>query len=144
MARGLTPKQEKFAQVYVETGNASEAYRAAYACERMKSATVNRRAFDQLENGKISARVKELQAAGQKRHETTLDTIIEELELAREAAMREDPSKSAAVSASMGKAKLLGLIEDKHRVTGSIAVAQLPPLPPEAATAILDRLLEEI
>ena len=56
MARGLTPKQEKFAQVYVETGNASEAYRAAYACERMKSATVNRRAFDQLENGGAGGR----------------------------------------------------------------------------------------
>ena len=27
----LTPKQEKFCQVFIETGNASEAYRQAYA-----------------------------------------------------------------------------------------------------------------
>ena len=30
MTRPLTPKQERFAQAYVELGNASEAYRAVY------------------------------------------------------------------------------------------------------------------
>ncbi|MGU9998175.1 terminase small subunit, partial [Bordetella avium] len=37
----LTPKQEAFALAYVETGNASEAYRRAYSAERMKPETVN-------------------------------------------------------------------------------------------------------
>ena len=36
MSNQLTPKQEKFAQVYVECGNASEAYRQAYNAENMQ------------------------------------------------------------------------------------------------------------
>ena len=36
----LTPKQEKFAQVYVETSNASEAYRQAYDASKMKAETI--------------------------------------------------------------------------------------------------------
>ena len=36
----LTPKQERFCQVYIETGNASEAYRAAYNAEKMKPESV--------------------------------------------------------------------------------------------------------
>ena len=56
---GLTPKQEKFAQVYVETGNASEAYRVAYN-SKAKAESVNRMAKEQLDNLKISSRVQEL------------------------------------------------------------------------------------
>ena len=40
----LTIKQENFCQVYVETGNASEAYRRAYDAKNMKSETVRRTA----------------------------------------------------------------------------------------------------
>jgi len=58
----LTVKQEAFALAYVEIGNASEAYRHAYNAERMKSVTVNRKAFELLENGKITARLDELRA----------------------------------------------------------------------------------
>lgn len=32
--RGLTPKQEKFCQLYIELGNASEAYRQSYDCSK--------------------------------------------------------------------------------------------------------------
>lgn len=37
----LTPKQETFCLAYIETGNASEAYRQAYDAENMKPDTVN-------------------------------------------------------------------------------------------------------
>ena len=55
----LTPKQEKFAQLYVELGNASEAYRVAYN-SKAKAESVNRMAKEQLDNLKISSRVQEL------------------------------------------------------------------------------------
>ena len=42
---GLTPKQEAFCQAYIETGNASEAYRTAYAADRMKPEAVHVQAF---------------------------------------------------------------------------------------------------
>ena len=35
----LTPKQEAFCLAYMETGNASEAYRRAYDADNMKPAT---------------------------------------------------------------------------------------------------------
>lgn len=48
----LTPKQEAFAQRFVETGNASEAYRQAYNAEAMKAETVHRKAKELMDNGK--------------------------------------------------------------------------------------------
>lgn len=59
----LTPKQEAFALAYVETGNASEAYRKVYNAQRMKPASINRKAKELLDHGKISARVAEVMAA---------------------------------------------------------------------------------
>ena len=77
---GLTPKQEAFAMAYVETGNASEAYRRSYNAEKMKPETVNRTAKEQLDNPKIAARLAELKAAHVERHEITVDDLIRELE----------------------------------------------------------------
>lgn len=56
----LTVKQEKFCQAYMELGCASNAYRRAYDASKMKPATVNRKAKELLDNGKVAARVKEL------------------------------------------------------------------------------------
>jgi phage terminase small subunit len=110
----LKPKQEAFACAYVETGNASEAYRRAYDAGRMKAETVNRKAKECLDNGKITARITALQAQHAKRHDITVDNIT--------AMLREDREKahgqgqiSAAVSATMGLAKLHGLIVDKAK-----------------------------
>lgn len=99
---------------YVETGNASEAYRRSYNAEKMKPETVNRTAKEQLDNPKIAARLAELKAAHVERHEITVDDLIRELEEARSIAMAGERQQPAAmVAASMGKAKLLGLIVDK-------------------------------
>ena len=56
----LTPKQEAFCLAYIETGNASEAYRRAYSAGKMKPETVNRKAFDLMQDGKITARLADL------------------------------------------------------------------------------------
>lgn len=77
--RPLTPKQEKFAQLYVELGNASEAYRKAYSAKQMKPATVNRVAFELLQNPKIAARVKELGEKAARPHEITAERVMAEL-----------------------------------------------------------------
>jgi phage terminase small subunit len=115
----LTPKQEAFALAYVETGNASEAYRRAYNAGNMKPETVNRRAKEALKHGPIAARIKELQAATFERHEITVDDILRELEEARKmAATLDRPQVSAMVAASMGKAKILGFEVNRTEVTG--------------------------
>ncbi len=113
----LTPKQEKFCLAYRETFNASEAYRQAYDACKMKPATVNRSAKALLDNPKITARLSELGQETAKRHQITVDDLIRELEEARTVALTaETPQASAAIAASMGKAKLLGM--DKQIITG--------------------------
>lgn len=59
----LTAKQEAFALAYLQTGNASEAYRRAYNAENMKPETVNKRACELMANGAITGRLAELNAA---------------------------------------------------------------------------------
>lgn len=103
----LTPKQEAFCQAYIETGNASEAYRKAYDCERMKPDSVNRKAKELLDHVKISARLAELREMVAKRHEVTVDSLIAELDEARNLA-KELAKPEAMVSATMGKAKICG------------------------------------
>ena len=58
----MTLKQEKFINKYLECGNASEAYRYAYDCSRMKEATLNKRASELLKNGEIAGRLEYLKA----------------------------------------------------------------------------------
>lgn len=119
----LTPKQEKFAHVYVQTSNASEAYRQAYDAQRMKPEVIAVKACELLKSGNVSVRVQELKDAARSRHEMTVDDILRELEEARTAASTgERPQAGAMVAATMGKAKVLGLIIDKAEVKGNMAM----------------------
>ena len=56
----LTYKQESFVVAYVETGNATEAYRRAYDTGRMRPATINRNAHALVRHSKVAARIQEL------------------------------------------------------------------------------------
>lgn len=124
----LTLKQEAFCQAYIETGNASEAYRMAYQAEGMKPEVVNVKAAELLKNGKVSVRVDELKEEHRNRHNLTVDDLIRELEEARQAALGADtPQSSAAVGATMGKAKLLGL--DKQIVDNISSDGSMTPKP---------------
>lgn len=69
----LTPKQENFCNYYIETASATEAYRKAYVCGRMKDKTINERSSRLLKEYKISTRVKELQKELQERSDITKD-----------------------------------------------------------------------
>lgn len=55
--RKLTPKQDAFVVAYLETGNASEAYRRAYDVRNMKPATINNSAWELMKHPVISARL---------------------------------------------------------------------------------------
>ncbi len=113
----LTPKQQKFAESYVETGNASKAYRLHYDTKNMKPATVKREAKRLLDNHNITTTIRELQAAHRQRHDITVDGLTDELEEARFYAMVFGHI-GAAVTATMGKAKLHGLFTDQLKVNG--------------------------
>ena len=122
----MTPKQEHFARLYVETGNASEAYRQAYNAENMKPETVTNEAYKLLQSPDISAMVDDLKAEARQRHRVTVDDLLHELEQARAAALAAPtPQSSAAVSATMGKAKMLGLLVDKAEIKAEAETSQV-------------------
>lgn len=78
MARPLTIKQEKAVQAFIRLGDKSAAYREAYDCSGMKPASINRKAVELFENVKITARIAEYQQKTAKRHEITVDRLVEE------------------------------------------------------------------
>ena len=113
----LTPKQESFCLFYLETGNASEAYRRAYSCQKMKPETINRTAKGMLDNPKIAARLAELRAPVVKKAQITLEGHLADLKRLRDKAER-DGKFSAAVTAEMARGKASGLYVEKTELTG--------------------------
>lgn len=125
----LTIKQEKFCMVYIETGNASKAYRQAYNAENMKEASINVNASKLLADAKITLRIDELKELHAKRHNLTIDDLITELEEARKAALSAMVvQSSASVAATMSKAKLLGFLDKKEEDKSSDLVETLNKL----------------
>jgi len=104
----LTPKQENFCLAYLETGNASEAYRRAYDAENMKPESINVNASKLLADAKVALRIETLRAPIIAKAQLTVEDLLAELEEARQLAL-ETEAPAPAVSATMGKAKLLGL-----------------------------------
>ncbi|MBJ2318560.1 terminase small subunit [Pseudomonas fluorescens] len=115
--RHFSDKMEKFCLAYVETANAAESYRIAYNTENMATATIGREGYNTLQKPQVQARLEELRKKVMERHEITVDTLLAELEEARLLG-KETGKASAMVTASMGKAKLLGLDRQIVELTG--------------------------
>lgn len=107
MSNELTVKQEKFCHLYLELGNASEAYRQAFE-STAKPESIHVSACRLLSDAKIDLRVAELKKELRERNRATLDDILAELEEARQLAKQIEQPASMN-QASLGKAKLLGL-----------------------------------
>src|ERR1051325_208423 len=120
---GVTEQQEKFAQAFVETGNASESYRRSYKTENMNENSISRKAHDVLHNVKVTARIAALRETHTKRHAITVDTLLDKLNKVYTVALAADtPQSSAAVQAVMGQAKLLGLDKQLIELSGGVGV----------------------
>jgi terminase, small subunit len=145
----MTPKQEQFARLYVETGNASEAYRQAYNTDNMKPETVTNEAYKLLQAPDISAMVDGLKEEARQRHAVTVGDLLHELEQARAAALAAPtPQSSAAVSATMGKAKMLGLLVDKAEIKAEAEISPkqeeyTPPLTGDEVQQVIKAFLNK-
>jgi len=114
------PRHEKFAQLIwladAKNYRRGLAYQAAGYRARLddkaKSCAADACACRLFKNVQIQARVREIAATAAKRNEVTEDSLIEELEQARIAAL-EAQQASAAVAATMGKAKVCGLLVER-------------------------------
>lgn len=103
--RRLTEKQEKFCQYYIDTGNASEAYRMAYNTEKMQPNSINVEACNLLnekKNPKISIRINEIRAeraaASQVKRETVQQVLMD--------IVTSDPNDLYTIDPKSGKIKM--------------------------------------
>jgi phage terminase small subunit len=123
----LTPKQEAFCIAYIETGNASEAYRRAYDAKAMKPATVNRNAKSLLDHSKIATRLAELRKPAADAAKVTLEGHLRRLDELSLAAERVG-QYSAAISAEVARGKAAGVAVDKTEITGAGGMPFMPPI----------------
>lgn len=105
------PRHERFVQSLFEGNSADKAYvEAGYKANRHNAAALAREEH-------IATRLVELQTKVAERTLVTVQSLTDELEEARAIAVAEKQS-SAAVAATMGKAKLHGLLVEKRQHTG--------------------------
>lgn len=117
MAEALTPKQAAFAAAFFECGNAAEAYRRAYdVAPDAKDGWLYVEACQLLDNPKVALRLQELRAQADRLAIFNLAKAMDEYEEARQLALIKD-MPAAAVSATAGKVKLLGLDKPVKQIT---------------------------
>jgi phage terminase small subunit len=111
----LTPKQESFCLAYIESGNASEAYRRAYNAGKMKPRTIAVKASELLKNGKVTVRLEGLRADHLSRHNVTIDVLTRELEADRQLARGKDQA-GAAINATKVIARIHGFLDQPRAI----------------------------
>lgn len=109
---GLTTKQELFVSAYCSNGfNATQAAIEAGYSENCAASIGG----ENLQKPEIIEEIDKYKLKVKQRHGITIESLLKELEEARVVALSaETPQSSAAIAATMGKAKLTGL--DKHIV----------------------------
>ncbi|SRR6266404_1011053 len=117
----LTPKQEAFCIAYIETGNASEAYRRAYDAGKMKPETINRNAKVLVDNNKIAARLTEIRKPSLEMAQVTLAEHLRDLKRLRDLAEASE-KYGPAVAAEMARGKVSGLYVEKVEHSGSVTI----------------------
>lgn len=108
----LTPKQEAFCLAYLETGNATEAYRRAYQPSSTKESTLNRAAKALVDNPKIAARIAELRAPAVEAAQLTLEGHLLDLKRLRDAAVMAE-KYGPAIQAEVARGRASGFYVEK-------------------------------
>ena len=117
----LTQKQENFCLAYIETGNASEAYRKAYNAAGSSEKSVWELASKMLDNPKVISRLEALREQAARRVLLTLERHLEELAALRDEA-RAEGRYSAAIAAEIARGKAAGLYVEQSRTEGEIRI----------------------
>ena len=113
----LTPKQEAFCLAYLETGNASEAYRRAGYSPGMADKTVNEAASRLLRASKVLARLEELRRPAVKAAQITLESHLTRLEELSKAAQA-SAQFGAAITAEIARGKASGVHVERSEISG--------------------------
>lgn len=108
----LNPKMRKMVHHYIENGNKRAAYIYAYGEGNYSYECLTQRVRTSFRLPQVVEEIERIQNLHAERHKMTVDDLLSELEEARQLAKNvEQPS--SMVSATMGKAKILGLDSPK-------------------------------
>lgn len=130
------PRHEAFAQALAKGMSQDAAYaEAGFKPHRQNASRL-------MSNDDVRRRVDEIQSKAVKKLEVTVESLARELEEARALAL-EHQQTSAAVSATMGKAKLFGLGVENRRLSGQVHIVNITPKQIEALTKHELDLLEQ-
>lgn len=119
MSDRLTPKQEAFALAYLETGNASEAYRRSYNCKpdaKPEGIAVN--ASKLLSDANVALRVAQLQERASAKVVLNRSWVLERLMRNADKALElEDVTASNKALELLGKTDELSMFVERQNVT---------------------------
>jgi phage terminase small subunit len=107
----ITAQKQRFVEAYLISSNATKAAIEAGYSERTASAQASR----MLKEGAIQDAIQDARHAASERNKVTVDHLIGELEAARQIA-KDERNASGMISATMGKAKILGLDKPSDKV----------------------------
>lgn len=111
---GLTAKQEKFCQGVAKGLSYSDAYREAYNADNMKPETINRKAKELIDNGNITARLKELRGKIEEELKYSAKESFNKLKELQDKA-EFNGNINAAIKAEELKGKLANLYKEKEQ-----------------------------
>lgn len=120
----MTPKQEAFVIAYLESGNASEAYRRAYRAENMKDASIRVNAAKLLANTNIALRVEQIRKPAADAAQVTVEQHLNDLKRIRDAAFDEG-KYAAAATAEVARGKVAGLYVEKVEHSGGVQIIEV-------------------
>ncbi len=130
----LTMKQQSFCLAFLETGNASEAYRRSYNAGNMAEATIWRKAHDLVKNGNVAARLDEMRQQLAERAQVTLEKHLDDLKALRNKAETAEKF-GPAIQAEIARGKAAGLYyegknkgNDDYLAEAFKAIAKLLPV----------------
>jgi phage terminase small subunit len=112
----LTPKQERFCLKYIETGNASEAYRQAYDATNMSQDAVKVKASAMLKKDNIRVTLENLKKPAIEAAQMTLKQHLDDLRELRDLA-RNKEQYGPAITAEVARGKASGVHIEKTENT---------------------------
>lgn len=115
MSSGLTFDEDQFCIAYLDTGKAKEAYERVYGGEPAKKDLTALMAKPAVIM-RVSVLYNQIMGLMQQSCRVDIDLLVRELEQARQLALQEHEA-SAAIAATMGKAKLHGLMVDRKEIS---------------------------
>ena len=115
MLNGLTLDQERFCLAYIDTGKAKEAWVQAYGSNPARK-DLNALMSNPNVIKRVTMLYNQFMSVMQQSCQVDIDMLVRELEQARQLALSEREA-SAAIAATMGKAKLHGLMVDRKEIS---------------------------